>query len=374
VPFVVALLSIARAGTWMRENPVPTGSPIAGFWGTSPTEVWAYGEGVLLRWDGRTWSREDLPIPAWAACCTLSGKPGDVTAVARHFTSPAVRGCTGNAPCCGYEPARRETWTFHWDGRRWSLAAHEEPVVDRAITDPPWRPPRGSMKPADVQALWDAHRPPDGPKYAMYGFRIGAHVWAVGGAPRSLLRWDGHEWHVDANPSYATIDALWMASELEGWATATDEGPFHGAAPAPRDEDGNALLHWEGTRWHLVPAPDPLASLWGAGPSDVWAASRAGAVRRWDGTAWTAPEPVARGAGWVWGTGPSDVWLAGCGDEIHHWDGARWSRTPIAISDRATCPVVWGASPNDVWAAARSFLYRWDGTSWNSAPAMLVRR
>jgi hypothetical protein len=34
----------------------------------------------------------------------------------------------------------------------------------------------------------------------------------------------------------------------------------------------------------------------------------------------------------VWGSGPSDVWAAGSGGTIIHWDGSGWTTTPPAPS------------------------------------------
>lgn len=56
----------------------------------------------------------------------------------------------------------------------------------------------------------------------------------------------------------------------------------------------------------------------------------------------------------VWGSGPSDVWAVGSGGTIVHWDGSAWKLTPTAPATQNTLRGVWGSGPNDIWAVSRT--------------------
>jgi hypothetical protein len=193
----------AAAAPADATNPVPAAEAIHGFWGTSPTEVWAFGDGVLLRWDGREWTRADVRLPEEASCCAISGVPGAVTVVASLFTPESVRGCGEDSPCCGVEPPRAITWTARWDGRSWSElveAVTEGDAALAAAASAP-APPTPNVPDATLQRLWDEHRPVGDrvPARVRSGHRVGAYVWAVGEEPPALVRFDGRAWHVDAS-------------------------------------------------------------------------------------------------------------------------------------------------------------------------------
>jgi alpha-tubulin suppressor-like RCC1 family protein len=119
------------------------------------------------------------------------------------------------------------------------------------------------------------------------------------------------------------------------------------------------IEHWNGTRWSIVPSPNPasgtpgdsdtLTSISGTGPDDLWAAgwdSNAALntiqllFEHWNGTAWTAvtsPTPIGsfQFASGITAVSPSNVWAVGK-DETRgasktlsaHWNGTAWSIVP----------------------------------------------
>ncbi|MGD0527699.1 MAG: hypothetical protein ABSE49_21380 [Polyangiaceae bacterium] len=60
---------------------------------------------------------------------------------------------------------------------------------------------------------------------------------------------------------------------------------------------------------------EALLSVWGSGPSDVWAVDWAAGIQRWNGSAWSQYGLVDAGMypplSSVWGSGPGDVWAVG---------------------------------------------------------------
>ncbi|WP_242337680.1 MULTISPECIES: hypothetical protein [unclassified Anaeromyxobacter] len=89
--------------------------------------------------------------------------------------------------------------------------------------------------------------------------------------------------------------------------------------------------------WWNFPRGAPVRSMWGSGPSDVWATTTLGGMLHWDGAAWSAEWlGVAREPGGiplyvgfdlrdVWGKSATEAWTA---DPLTllRWDGTRWTR------------------------------------------------
>jgi hypothetical protein len=69
-----------------------------------------------------------------------------------------------------------------------------------------------------------------------------------------------------------------------------------------------------------LPQGNPLSSVWGSGPSDVWAVGEE-TILHYDGTTWTGQVTGALGGfSSVWVSGSSDVW-AGAYQTILHFVG-----------------------------------------------------
>jgi hypothetical protein len=106
-----------------------------------------------------------------------------------------------------------------------------------------------------------------------------------------------------------------------------------------------------------------LASVWGTGPSDVWAAGSGGAILHYDGTQWT-PTPTGRQNTLfgIWGSGPNDVWAVSSTDVLLHSAGfvggtATWELAPSAIEAPipAVVRAIWGSSPDSIRLGGRTF-------------------
>jgi hypothetical protein len=163
-------------------------------------------------------------------------------------------------------------------------------------------------------------------------------AWAVGVAldrayhAHSLIEaWDGAAWHIAPTPKLDTQrDILYSATAVspsDVWAVGiqqSESGRF-----------GTLIEHWDGTRWSVVPSPDPgsagnqLYGVAAAGPADVWAvgqrndqASDTPLVEHWDGHSWTVVRVPSAGltggllqAVTVRG---GQVWAVGQGDDATH--------------------------------------------------------
>ncbi len=117
--------------------------------------------------------------------------------------------------------------------------------------------------------------------------------------------------------------------------------------------DSTAPAASQGT-WSIAhhEAQGALASVWGSGPSDIWAAggnTNRGLILHSDGKAWTRVETgIPSFVWWIYGTGAHDVYAVGDKGLIWHFDGSTWSSVPSPTT--RTLYGLWAASPTDVWA------------------------
>lgn len=109
----------------------------------------------------------------------------------------------------------------------------------------------------------------------------------------------------------------------------------------------------EASPWSVqrVESKGALVSVWGSGPTDVWAAGgRAdlGLVLHNDGSGWS---PVDTGAKsflwWIYGLSATDVYAVGDQGLILHFDGKAW--TQVTSGTKASLFGVWAGSGDDVW-------------------------
>lgn len=111
-----------------------------------------------------------------------------------------------------------------------------------------------------------------------------------------------------------------------------------------------------------------LASVWGTGPNDVWAAGGQqgrGLVLHNDGSGWKAIETGAHSfLWWIYGVGPDDIYAVGASGLIQHFDGKSWITVPSGTTK--TLYGLWGRSAGDVWIVG--------GDPWGKAGDAIVLR
>jgi len=170
-------------------------------------------------------------------------------------------------------------------------------------------------------------------------------VWAVS-AEGNVLRWDGSAW-VQSYAAGVPLETIWGSGPTDLWVG--------GGTPGSESESPTGtLLHGTGMSsgtitWTAVPVPLTIRSIWGSGPSDVWAvASRGDRVSADDASF------VLHYAGPP--SGPDG-------------GGAAWESDPVSNAFPAHFERVWGTGPNDVWVSGRVEL-----NSWSSRGQVLHRR
>ena len=162
--------------------------------------------------------------------------------------------------------------------------------------------------------------------------------------------------------------------------------------------------HWDGTRWSVLPTPDPgvsgnhLYAVDAVSPDDVWAAGQQlgahapdnGLVEHWDGSAWSVvPLPAATSAselldaiavahGQVWVAGEADSPASGGRPLIEQYRNGAWQVASLPRSAGSDWTDLYGLAVSrdgTVWAvgtyldkprgdSSNALILRGRGTSW----------
>jgi hypothetical protein len=247
----------------------------------------------------------------------------------------------------------------HWDGQSWTLKS----VGARGITrvggaaGEMWLVGVGGVlvhgDGTDFRVVSASVASTDLRTVAVYG---ASDVWA-GGMSAQLRHAPAGGWQTAmvaaGNP---TTYLFWRAAPDDLWAIYVATG-------------GPALARWNGAAWST---PEPITGLvgpnaiWGAGIGDVFISGSTG-VHRAGGGPWTTDGSRSTYA--VWGSAPNDVWMVG--GTLYHWDGTTW--TPTQGSD--TLYGIWGTAQNDVTAVGdRGLIRHFDGQTWSTVQSGLTTR
>jgi hypothetical protein len=192
--------------------------------------------------------------------------------------------------------------------------------------------------------------------------------WAVGDAGTSL-HWNGTAW--TAVPTPVTFDLNWVDS-VPGGTVGSGEAWAGGVS-------STEVLHYVGTSWVTVTiaAPGQIDAVWMNSATDGWmVGDHGGTLRYTGGTTWTAVDSgvtvqlhdVESNP-----SDPADTWAVGEGGTILHWNGTAWVSTPASGITTALYNVAVLAS-NNVWVVGssdgtQSVILHWNGTSWTQVTA-----
>src|SRR3954468_12697469 len=168
-------------------------------------------------------------------------------------------------------------------------------------------------------------------------------VWSVGyrdlGGTALILHWDGRSWSPVASHTTGKLFGVSARSSGDAWAV--------GSYSAPRAHTIQTnVLHWDGSTWTRVTSPNAnsffsqLYGVDGVSPTDAWAVGYSTSVSRrfrslllhWDGSRWSMVPVPGKELDAVDALSPSSVWAVGRG-VLLHWNGARWSKQSIRTRD-----------------------------------------
>ena len=307
-------------------------------------DVWAFGiSSVAEHWNGTSWRGVKLAIPKDSAAPEFYGaaaaSPDDVWVVGD--VSPR------HAPSHGI--------IEHWNGRRWQLV--------------PGPPTRSELSGITAFSADDA--------------------WAVGQASVSTskgferlaltLHWNGKRWKQVPTPDPAApaTPALSVDNSLASVAGSSPRdvwavGHYYLRTNSIRGSRA-LVLHWNGSRWTLVPSPafvaahvSHLSGVSAPSANGVWAVgsvnrhnAQHALAERWNGTRWNFVHAPGAGLAGVSALAADDVWAAGNPDgsgDVMHWNGSAWSLA-TKLDRKHGLAAVAEISPTDVWAVGGRYQY-----------------
>ncbi len=228
-------------------------------------------------------------------------------------------------------------------------------------------------------------------------FAVGVSQFGVGAiGATDILTFEGAAWAPMANPTDATLYALWASAPDDVFAVGRN----------------GTILHSDGLGWVKQDAPTTLdlRTVWGSGPTDVYAGGDNGTLLHYDGLTWTAGSlggvsstieavfasanevDVAVDTGFgttlsldgvyrqtasalvqtlklnnvlaLWGSSPLDLFAADSLVGIEHYDVTGWS---VSLASTTALETALSGSSPDVYAVG-AIPYHFDGTAWSPGP------
>lgn len=195
----------------------------------------------------------------------------------------------------------------------------------------------------DLDAVWAAS--------SLLGYAVGARL---DGTP-AVLQWNGAQWSAITTPADTALTGV---AGIGGpgeraWSVGHASNFLHRPSSA--------------STWERQTGPDLVVSpeaVWVSDDAgDVWVVGSQGIARyRASDTAFV--ERFDDVALWgVHGTAVDDVWAVGAEGAIRHWDGAAWTDVPSGVA--VTLRDVWANAPDRAWAVGDAgTVLRWDGIAW----------
>jgi hypothetical protein len=339
--------------------------PLRAVWGMSPEQLWAVGDGGVIRsFDGTQWNADKSPTNA-ALLSIHALVANDVWAVGAGGTAVRWNGMSWSNANMGLSGALQSV--------RVDVAAPPPPIdAGMPMQKPmPMTPPdagadAGPMAPQGPWLVWAFGEKghvfryngtlwaelPSGTELSLYGAeRLAAGTLIAVGERGEITRFLGDARQSVSLGSRHNHLALWGDGQTI-WAVGDDV--------AHRDASG-----WsEPTR----PTERALYGVWGDA-SGLWAVGTSGSIVRFKDGSWQTLEVAAASESWlhsVWGAG-SSLWIVGDGGLA--LVAAAGSFVKVATPVKSNLLDVWGTADDLFWAVGEAgTVLRWDGMAWLKVP------
>ncbi|BCY11715.1 hypothetical protein [Actinoplanes sp. L3-i22] len=168
------------------------------------------------------------------------------------------------------------------------------------------------------------------------------------------------------------------------------------------DQVGPFTVHWDGTAWKSVPAPELSQPTYLTGvdtlaPDNVWAVGSGdddapgapvpttGVLLHFDGTAWSSAPAPAAAAGVETDLDdidmrtPDDGWAVGHTEKsgasdplILHWHAGTWTQSAAPALPGVELTSVVAAAADDVWAVGSGAVLHFDGATWTRVDVPII--
>jgi hypothetical protein len=269
----------------------------------SRDDTWAVGSGsgaLILHWNGVDWSMVDSPDPGLSdnhLYGVAAVSANDVWAVGRS----------------GLHALR-----VHWDGAKWTYGISESSTIGQlnavaAVSENDvWAVGQLGTHPQPLETLiehwngsaWNVVPSPNpcGVSNQLFDLAVASpeNIWAVGSCNESdvptsstafhkvlIVHWDGLEWDIVPGPDIersAVLNGIAVAAEDDIWAIGFEHKEGLSSGGKYLTEGKTVIIHWDGTKWSLVPNPgltglsqlavDDQDHVWVANgetqPSSIW--------------------------------------------------------------------------------------------------------
>jgi hypothetical protein len=298
---------------WERA-PAPAQRALRAIRGSSATDVWAVGDGGVIRhWDGVTWSV--VPSPTTDALVAIDVLGPDAVTIA---------GSVGRL--------------WYYDGSSWTTLVTPSGLTAGAL----WRAPDltlwagGDLGTISVNGVPATGVPSQTATNALHG-TASNNVWHAG-MYNTLSRWNGATWSQMSISDFPY--AVWARS---------DGTAFVG---------GGAIFSCTAAlACTSVQSGASVKGMWGVSDSDVWAVGSGGKIFHWNGAAWQpSPSTTTIDLQAVWAAATDDVWAVGEGGIVLHWDGAAWTNTTGTMEPPPIYGALWVGADDDRWLGGRNGL------------------
>src|ERR1700722_14927016 len=143
------------------------------------------------------------------------------------------------------------------------------------------------------------------------------------------------------------VEELGSHGEIDPVHSLWGSGPSDVYAAA-WDDPGRGLLHSKGDgKWtHEDLRQRRLLAVWGSGATDVYAAGNDGVYHGHGDGKWTLEHQGSGCAVYaLWGSGREDVYASGCGEVFRSKGDGSWRREPVAGDQLLLA--LWGSGPGD---------------------------
>ena len=228
---------------------------------------------------------------------------------------------------------------------------------------------------------------------------VGFYTASNGG--RALIEsWDGARWSLVPSPQPGTDDGLNGVSCVPA-GTCMAVGTYARSGSSARK---TLVESWDGTRWSVVPSPNPRLNfnfLLGVSCASATACTAVGyyssggptktLVESWDGTGWSVVPSPSPGSSQNQLDGVSCASATACTAVgyyfnsglpktlVESWDGANWSVVPspspgsndsldgVSCISVTACTAV--GSYNNSSSPPKNLIESWDGTRWSQVPS-----
>jgi hypothetical protein len=289
---------------WVKSYPEAGGGPaLYTIWGSSPTDLWAGGDRVLLHGTGVSpatimWSKVELPPSTkvwpsqrmvrslWGASSTSiwavvtdDDTDGDSQSEILQYVPPSFDDA-GAAGSWSIEPmsSLSEELAF---SKVWGTGPDDVWFAGRTLPDGPW---------SDAPIVAFHRRPTED----------GTYTWIRHSTPCFSFAFPGA---FSISPS-----KVYLLAEFS-FCTGVSS-------------NGGADFDWQS---ETFPSEYTVSSDgWGTGPDDVWIVGEVGRLRHWNGIEWRIARvalddvhPLVRNLYGIWGSGPDDIWVVGDGVALH---------------------------------------------------------